>query len=350
MPSQDTDRPTADRLNYATAAGLALPSKGRIALVAPPAGAPLPPVDPQRCTIVQPVKPDHDLWRDRGLSVTATLDGPYAASIVTLPRARDLAQDRIARAEAATPGGLVVVDGAKTDGVEAMIKALRLKLSDALHGPISKAHGKVAWFRATDALSDWILPDMSANAEGDMTAPGIFSADAADPGSRALAEALPARLPDRVADLGAGWGWLSREILSRGVSELHLVEADLRALDCARANVDDPRAHFHWADATMWQPDTPLEAVVMNPPFHAGRKGDPSIGKAFIAAAARMLGPRGQLWMVANRHLPYEPALTAAFRDSTELGGDTRFKILHAARPHSTGRGRTTRDTDRDQG
>ncbi|SDY21502.1 class I SAM-dependent methyltransferase [Citreimonas salinaria] len=334
-----------DRLSHAIQAGLALPPGGRVALVAPLLDAPLPPVDPARLAIVQPLKPDHDIWRDRGMNVATALDGSYAATIVTLPRARDLAQDRIARAEAATPGGLVVVDGAKTDGIEAMVKALRARLADALHGPVSKAHGKVVWFEAAGALADWILPEMSPNAEGDMTAPGIFSADGADPGSRALAEALPARLPDRVADLGAGWGWLSREILSRGVTELHLVEADLRALDCARANVDDPRARFHWADATAWQPDAPLEAVVMNPPFHAGRKGDPDIGKAFIAAAARMLGPRGQLWLVANQHLPYEPALTAAFRDVSETGGDTKFKILHAARPHSDRRGRSTPGT-----
>ncbi|WP_375257386.1 class I SAM-dependent methyltransferase [Citreimonas sp.] len=341
------DRQTADRLSHAMAAGLSLPPERRIALFAPPIESPLPPVEPERCTIVQPVKPDHDLWRDRGMAVETALDGTFAASIVTLPRARDLAQDRIARAEAATPGGLVVVEGAKTDGVEAIVKALGQELGEALHGPVSKAHGKVVWFEASDKLAHWIRPDMEANAGGDMTAPGIFSADGADAGSRALVEALPAKLPDRVADLGAGWGWLAREILARGVSELHLVEADLRALDCARANIDDPRAQFHWADATAWEPETPLEGVVMNPPFHAGRKGDPSIGKAFIAAAARMLGPRGQLWLVANRHLPYEPALTAAFRDTTELGGDARFKILHAARPIPAGRGRTTGTTGR---
>ena len=42
---------------------------------------------------------------------------------------------------------------------------------------------------------------------------GIFSADHIDPGSALLAEHLPKNLRGRVADLGAGWGFLSRAAL-----------------------------------------------------------------------------------------------------------------------------------------
>jgi 16S rRNA (guanine1207-N2)-methyltransferase len=37
--------------------------------------------------------------------------------------------------------------------------------------------------------------------------------------------------------------------------------------------------------------------------------------------------------MVANRHLPYDPVLTAAFREVEEIGGDNRFRLMRAARP-----------------
>ena len=46
-----------------------------------------------------------------------------------------------------------------------------------------------------------------------------------------------------------------------------------------------------------------------------------------------MLKPSGQLLLVANRHLPYETALTAAFRSHSELAGTPGFKILHAEGP-----------------
>jgi 16S rRNA (guanine1207-N2)-methyltransferase len=150
----------------------------------------------------------------------------------------------------------------------------------------------------------------------------------------ALAAALPARLGPRVADLGAGWGYLSRAILAReGVAEVHLIEADHAALACARANITDPRARFHWADAIAFTPDAPFDAVVTNPPFHVTRAASPDLGRGFIDAARRMLTPRGDLWLVANRHLPYEGALRAAFREVTEMGADPAFKVFHASHP-----------------
>jgi 16S rRNA (guanine1207-N2)-methyltransferase len=46
-----------------------------------------------------------------------------------------------------------------------------------------------------------------------------------------------------------------------------------------------------------------------------------------------MLSGQGDLWMVANRHLPYEAELKKRFAQVAELGGDARFKLFHATRP-----------------
>lgn len=322
---------TTDRLSFAAENGLTLPQEGRIAWIGAPGDAPLGPLDPQRLDIVQGNAPDADAWRARGFETRLAPDGPYAAVIVSLPRARDRAEDWLALAEAAAPDGLIVLDGAKTDGIEALAKALKARTT--LGGIVSKAHGKILWFRAGGLLTDWKRPAMTRNAAGLWVAPGVFSADGADPASVFLAQALPP-LKGAVADLGAGWGWLSAAILgSDAVRSLHLVEADAAALDCARANVTDPRARFHWADATRWETPELVDAVVMNPPFHSGRKGDPALGQAFIAAAARIMAPRGQLWMVANRHLPYETTLGELFGEVSETDGNSKFKVLHAARP-----------------
>jgi 16S rRNA (guanine1207-N2)-methyltransferase len=46
-----------------------------------------------------------------------------------------------------------------------------------------------------------------------------------------------------------------------------------------------------------------------------------------------MLARGGVFYMVANRHLPYEAALTAAFGEITELAGPPGFKLIAARRP-----------------
>lgn len=318
------------RVSLALEAGsLTLPD-APILVMHPRADADLSALPQDRVTIVQPFFPDHAVWSARGYRCAPGLAGRFGAAIVFLPRAKAQARAMLADAAAAVDG-LVIVDGAKTDGVDSILKDLRKRAE--VSAPISKAHGKIFWFvPPPEGFADWVAPPTQV--DGFQTAPGVFSADGIDPASALLAGVLPAKLGRRVADLGAGWGYLSAQVLTRAsVERLHVVEADHVALDCARANIPDPRAEFHWADATTWRPDEPVDAVVMNPPFHTNRAADAGLGQAFIAAAAQMLTPSGTLWMVANRHLPYETALRELFREGDELAGDGRFKLFRASRP-----------------
>jgi 16S rRNA (guanine1207-N2)-methyltransferase len=337
--------PRALRLDLAFEAGLALPETGVIAVLHPRAGEDLAPLPRERVRVVTPHAPDHAAFsaqgyactRDQGASVEAE---PATAVLVCLPRNRDEARDLVARAAAmaAPAGGPVILDGQKTDGIEAMLRALRDRV--ALSEPLSKGHGKIAWFSATDAaaLADWRAAPRAVTDDSGrrfVTQPGVFSADAADPGSALLLASLPAGLKGRAVDLGAGWGWLSAGLLARfpKISELHLVESDARALACARENLSDPRAAFHWADATQPLPGLSADLIVANPPFHQGRAGQPGLGQAFLRAAAAMLAPSGQLWLVANRHLPYEATLAQAFTTYREVAAEAGFKVLLAERP-----------------
>lgn len=286
---------------------------------------------PSQTQVVQPFKPFHDHFAAQGFSVVPDAHEACQDAIVFLPRAKALARSRVQQA-CARAGGVVVVDGAKTDGVDSLLKDIRNRV--AVQGPISKAHGKIFWFQADcQAFADWAAPEHQT-VDGFQTAPGVFSADGIDPASALLQAALPDKPGARLADLGAGWGFLSAGLLqAAGLKTLHLVEADHAALTCARANVTDPRAQFHWADAVTWRAPEPLDTVVMNPPFHTSRSADPTLGQGFITSAARNLIRNGTLWMVANRHLPYETTLNGAFAQVEEVTGDNRFKVFRASRP-----------------
>lgn len=286
---------------------------------------------PAGSQVVQPFKPFHDHFAALGFDAVPASDAACHDAIVFLPRAKALARAQIHLA-CQRASGTVVVDGAKTDGVDSLLKDIRRRVS--VQGPISKAHGKIFWFQSdAQAFADWAAP-ASQKVDGFETAPGVFSADGIDPASELLRKALPQKLGQRVADLGAGWGYLSAALLqNEALRDLQLVEADHIALTCARTNIKDPRAQFHWADATTWASADPLDAVVMNPPFHTSRSADPALGQGFIRSAARNLARSGDLWMVANRHLPYEAALAEAFIRVEEIAGDNRFKVFRASRP-----------------
>jgi 16S rRNA (guanine1207-N2)-methyltransferase len=46
-----------------------------------------------------------------------------------------------------------------------------------------------------------------------------------------------------------------------------------------------------------------------------------------------MLAPNGALWLVANRHLPYDAVLAESFLEVQDAGGDSAFRVIHATKP-----------------
>jgi len=181
----------------------------------------------------------------------------------------------------------------------------------------------------TDAITNGGRQRMPAN--GLWTQPGVFSWDRIDPGSALLAETLPP-LSGRGADLGCGIGYLALKVLAEpAVTHATLIDIDRRAIDCARANVADPRVELRWADVRTGLDDlTGLDFVVMNPPFHAAGEQDHGLGQAFNRRAASSLRRGGVCWLVANRHLPYEATLAPLFSRVTPVRDQGGYKVFEA--------------------
>jgi len=156
-----------------------------------------------------------------------------------------------------------------------------------------------------------------------------------------LADCLPDDLHGRVADLGAGAGFLSVALLRRcpRVTAVDLYEADARALPAARANLDtacrdaarEVAVDVLWHDVAAGLPRQ-YDAIISNPPFHQGHADLPQLGRAFIAAAAKALDRGGAFWMVANRHLAYEDTLREHFAHARIHVERDGFKVIEARR------------------
>jgi 16S rRNA (guanine1207-N2)-methyltransferase len=166
--------------------------------------------------------------------------------------------------------------------------------------------------------------------------PGVFAWDRIDPASALLVEHLPADLAGKGADLGAGYGYLSAEVLARSnkVVSLDLYEAEARALDLAKRNLaafeTKATLGYRWHDVTTGLPEQ-YDFIVSNPPFHTQSRADrPDVGRRFIAVAAESLKPGGRLFLVANRHLPYEAVLNASFGQVRVVGEGDGFKVIEA--------------------
>ena len=312
----------------------------------------------------QASKPEVDALHRAGIDAAGAADPGARFPLVLLlpPRQREHARARFAQAlRQLAPGGTLVAcmpnkEGARTGEADLA----------RLAGPLrseSKHHCRVFWTTAPDAPADPALaaewrdldaprriPDSDAGdagvpGGGFLSRPGVFAWDRVDAASRLLASHLPPDLHGAVADLGAGWGYLAMQVLARSpaVTSLDLYEADARALELARANLAGMQASapaasgvqlaFHWHDVAAGLGRRRYDAIVCNPPFHAQGAGERvDLGRAFIAAAADALLPGGRLWLVANRHLPYEAALIGRFDSVRAVASRDGFKVVEAVR------------------
>lgn len=323
------------------AEALALPRKGeRMLFLGAEPGLRLPHGFEPALHLVQGFRPHFRALRMAGFTVSPQPEGSaHDAALVLAGRHRGQNELRIAEAlERVIPGGLIVVAGGKDDG----IASLRRRIDElvSVDGHLPKYHGTAFWFRrpadpgAADRLrvaNPGLLVDGRFH-----TAPGMFSFDKVDAGSKLLAENLPGDLRGSIADFCAGWGYLAGEVAARfpGLSGLDLYEADFASLEAAKANIGDTAVDpgFFWIDLLGEAVERRYDAIVMNPPFHRSRAAEPEIGGGMIRAAAKALKPGGRLFMVANRQLPYEAVLTAAFSNHMEIARDGMFKLFVARR------------------
>lgn len=295
-----------------------------------------------RLCCVQPSRPRFlALERARHEVLPDAPEGPFDGALVLLGKHRRLNEAMVAEAnDAVRPGGLVIVAGDKALGAASARKWAGGQVT--LGGSLAKHHGIAFWFAAIQGAFEAVTLAPTLAAPGFAAAPGMFSPDRIDPGSALLADHVDGRIAGAVADFGAGWGYLSGELLKRAApGSLDLVEAYKPALDQALVNLmpirGDVPVSGHWLDVTTEPPPGPFDWVVMNPPFHTGRASEPDLGRAFIAAAARTLKPSGRLLLVANRRLPYEQALRDRFASVEEREVRNGFKLIEASRPRRTG-------------
>ncbi|MEP6566146.1 MAG: class I SAM-dependent methyltransferase [Mesorhizobium sp.] len=332
--------------------------------------------------LVQGFRPHFRALERAGHAVTPCLDEQeFDAALVLVGRHRGENEMRIADAiERVVPGGLIVVAGGKEDGIDSLRKRMAnnedklaaaiarrepdkiivkrpgqtpeilpgerryhpLKANVPLGGHLSKNHGAVFWLERTpqadafaESIKDWQngWPLLERRFH---TAPGMFSFDRVDLGSKLLVDNVPKDLRGNIADFCAGWGYLAAEVAARspGITGLDLYEADFDSLEAAKGNIGnspiEPR--FFWIDLLSETVEQRYDAIVMNPPFHRSRATEPEIGAGMIRATGKALKPGGRLFMVANRQLPYEPVLAAAFSSHAEIARDGMFKVFTARR------------------
>src|SRR4051794_13500978 len=143
-----------------------------------------------------------------------------------------------------------------------------------------------------------------------------FAGPKIDRGTRALLGVLSDAVPTAASalDLGCGTGVLAVS-LAAARPGLTVVAADQSAAAVASAaatvaaNGLTDRVRVVRDDAASSLPDSAVDLVVCNPPFHQGAAVAETLAQRLFAGASRVLRPGGELWCVYNSHLQHRDSL-----------------------------------------
>lgn len=292
----------------------------------------------------------HDSWQACfGYEDTTPTRGQYDTVVVFLPKARAELDMRLALAHSlAADNARLLLMGEKKEGIAGAVKQLKAvfpqaaKVDSARHCQVwcAEAVEPGPAFRTQDWLS-WNRVECNGVAVTVAGLPGIFSQGDLDKGTRVLLETLaehPVR-NDRLLDFACGAG-----IVGAWVQALHIAESipvpvvdgvdvQSQAVICARQTYEYNNATGSiFASDGLASVEGHWPAIISNPPFHAGVKTDTSMTEQFLREVRQHLQPGGELRLVANSFLPYEPLIKQFIGRVERLRDDGRFTVYRAFR------------------
>lgn len=161
-----------------------------------------------------------------------------------------------------------------------------------------------------------------------------FAAGRIDKGTRVLLEVFNQIPPaTTVVDMGCGSGILSALAAhSWPGSTIHTLDVSAAAIDSTMRTCTGLDIVTHWSRSLDHLPAASVDIVVTNPPFHRGTAKDSTPAIGLFRQAARLLRDDGELWCVANSHLPWAAHLTRLAGPTIEITRESGYTVTRSVR------------------
>lgn len=271
-------------------------------------------------------------------------EGTAGTVVVFMPKAKAELALRLKRAASMVrAGGQILLVGEKREGIAGAVKQLQAlapkawKVDSARHCQVWLAD--MAATGAPLVQDDWLswhTVDVAGTMVDVAGLPGIFSDGRLDDGTRMLLETLASDplAGGSVLDFACGAGVIGGWLQARGFSGVvDGVDVQAQAVTCASQTYQRCGAAGEiMAGDGLDGVQGRYQSIVTNPPFHTGVRIDTSMTSRFLQQVSAHLNRGGELRLVANSFLPYEPLIREHVGPCDVIRQDKRFTVYRAHR------------------
>lgn len=264
----------------------------------------------------------------------------FDAAVLFLPKARDLTDYVLNALASRLAGRELYLVGEKRSGVEAAAKQLspfgRARKLD------SARHCQLWLVTVEDAPQAVELESLAQHYEVEMedgplkvvSLPGVFSHGRLDRGSALLLQHIDKLPSGNLLDFGCGAGVLGAAVKRRYPhNNVILLDVDAFAVASSRLTLaaNGLEGEVLIGDGIDAAP-MELNTILSNPPFHVGVHTDYQATENLLRKARQHLKKGGELRLVANSFLRYQPLIEEQFGICTVKAEGQGFRIYRAKR------------------
>lgn len=269
-----------------------------------------------------------------------TKDKQHDLVIMQFPKSKQELQFTFAMiAKSLTAQARILIIGDNKGGIKSLPKLL--KPSKTYCDKIDSARHCILFDISLPAqesefeLSNWfkkysfIINDVSIEI---LALPGVFSQAKLDVGTRVLLENLPNEYDGKLLDFGCGAGVIA-SYLGKQNPNLSLSLTDINALAIASSKAT---LKLNGLNGLCFPTDSlssineQYDSVVTNPPFHQGVKTHYAATESFLGGINRFIRKSGNLTVVANNFLQYQPILESNFGEVNKTTVKDGFTVYFA--------------------
>ncbi|KFE57699.1 methyltransferase [Pseudomonas syringae] len=267
-------------------------------------------------------------------------DQPFEAAVVFLPKARELTNYLLNALASRLAGRELFLVGEKRSGIEAAAKQLSpfgraRKLDSARHCQLWQVTVEDAPQAVTlESLAQHYEVEMEDGPLKVVSLPGVFSQGRLDRGSALLLENIDKLPSGNLLDFGCGAGVLGAAVKRRYPhNNVIMLDVDAFATASTRLTLaaNGLEAEVLTGDGIDAAP-MGLSTILSNPPFHVGVHTDYQATENLLRKARQHLKSGGELRLVANAFLKYQPIIEEHFGVCAIKAQGNGFRIYRAKR------------------